>query len=268
MMHPYRLACGHFEPRAREKQHNIARMIELAEQAAYHRCNLILFPELITTAYLPSKELKPLAEPLNGNTIQTLSNAALTLKISMAFGFAELDAEKNYRYNSLVVLDQKGELAGLYRKTHLWNTEKKWAEPGSEVSVFDLDGIRTCGWVCYDTRFPEIARLGALFGAELGLVPTAWLGPAEEWDLALRARALDNTMFVAGADLISKLPKCDCHGLSMIVDPRGRILARAEGDKQGIIYADLDPEILQKQKERVPLLKDRRTDLFDPLARD
>ncbi len=261
-MKPYRLACGQFQPRAGEKQFNTARMIEQAEEAAFYHANLILFPELITTGYLPSKELIPLAEPLTGNTIQHLSSAAKTLQIAVAFGFAEFDVESNQRFNSLVVLSKGGDIIGLYHKTHLWDAEKRWAQPGSEVPVFEVEGIRCCGWICYDTRFPEVARLGALAGAELGLAPTAWLGPPQEWDLALRCRALDNTIFVAGADMISKSAKLKCHGLSMIVDPKGRVLARAEKEREGIIHADLDPDILQQQKNRVPLLKDRRTDIF------
>ena len=110
-----------------------------------------------------------------------------------------------------------------------------------------------------------LARMAALQGAELALVPTAWLGPAEEWEHALRARALDNTIFVAGADLLAE--SIDCRGLSMIVGPRGELLARATPGEETVIAADLDPEVMTAQRTRVNLLKDRRPDRYGALAR-
>ena len=130
------------------------------------------------------------------------------------------------------------------------------------MQLFDMGGVRYGGWICYDTRFPEVGRAAAIGGAEVGLVPTAWLGPTEEWRLALRARALDNGIFVAGADIISKDPGLRCRGASMIAGPHGEILAQAQEDNEGIIWADLSQETLTKQRERLPLLKHRRTDLF------
>jgi predicted amidohydrolase len=115
-----------------------------------------------------------------------------------------------------------------------------------------------------------VARLGALAGADVGLVSTAWLGPGKEWELALRARALDNSMFVAGADIIGPDPALRCHGQSLIVDPKGRVLARAEPEQEGIICAALDPSVLDTQRGRLPLLGDRRPELYrgliDPLV--
>ena len=90
----------------------------------------------------------------------------------------------------------------------------------------------------------------------------AWLGPGEEWELALRARALDNSIFVAGADIISPDPTLRCHGLSMIVGPKGNVLARAEPDQAGIICATLSQADLDAQRGRVPLLDDRRPRVY------
>ncbi len=101
----------------------------------------------------------------------------------------------------MVFLDSRGTLRSVYRKVHLWVTEKEWALPGSGFPAMTAGDMRLGMWICYDTRFPEAARTLARSGATLGLVGSAWFGPAEEWELALRARALDNGMFVAGASV-------------------------------------------------------------------
>lgn len=265
-MRAIRIACGQFAAAPGDKPANVARMIAYAEQARQGDCELILFPELIVTGYLPPDQVLSLVEPVTGPSVQRLAQAACDLGIAIAFGLAELDEARGVRYNSLVVLDRQGSLAAVYHKMHLWATERQWAEPGDEALAFELDGVRYGGWICYDTRFPETARLSALTGIEVGLVPTAWLGPGDEWELALRARALDNSIFIAGADIIGPDPALRCYGRSLIVSPKGRVLVRAEPEQEGIICATLDPAEMAAQRGRVPLLADRRPALYGPLA--
>ncbi|MFL7811353.1 MAG: carbon-nitrogen hydrolase family protein [Anaerolineae bacterium] len=260
-----RIACGQFAAQPGDAPANVARMIGYAGQARAEGCELILFPELIVTGYLAPERVRPLAEPLSGPSVRRLAQAAGQIGIAIAFGLAELDEARGVRYNSLVIVDATGRVAGVYHKMHLWDTEREWAEPGREVLSLDLGTARYSGWICYDTRFPELARLGALAGAEVALVPTAWLGPGEEWELALRARALDNGIFCAGADIVGPDPALRCRGLSLIVDPKGQVLARAEPDSEGIICATLQRATLDAQRGRVPLLRHRRPALYGGL---
>ena len=264
-MKEMQIACGQFVAAPGDKEANVARMIAYAGEARDEGCALILFPELIVTGYLAPEQVRPLAEPVSGPHVQRLAGAARDLGIAIAFGLAELDEARDVRYNSLVVLDGRGDLAAVYHKVHLWATEREWAEPGREALAFALDGVRYGGWICYDTRFPEQARLSALAGMEVGLVSTAWLGPGDEWELALRARALDNHAFCAGADIIGPDPALRCYGLSMIVNPKGRVLARAVPEQEGIICATLHPAERDAQRGRVPLLVDRRPELYGGL---
>jgi predicted amidohydrolase len=264
-MRDMHVACGQFAAEPANKGNNIAQMIGYARDARDLGCELILFPELIVTGYLAPPEIAPLAEPLDGPSVQTLSKAACKLGIAIAFGFAELDERQQARYNALIVLDSQGQIAGHYHKMHLWDTEKQWAQSGDRAALFQVGGIPCSGWICYDTRFPELARLAALGRADLCLVPTAWLGPGEEWKLALRARALDNSVFAAGADILSTDPALRCQGLSLIVDPRGTILAEAEPGQEGIIHAVLSGDVLAAQRRRVPLLRDRQPNLYRAL---
>lgn len=265
-MREIRIACGQFIAAPGDKRANVARMIAYAKGAHDEDCELILFPELIVTGYLPPEQVLPLVEPVTGPSVRSLAQAARELGIAIAFGLAESDEGRGVCYNSLVVLDRHGDLAVVYHKIHLWATEREWAEPGDKALSFELDGVRYGGWICYDTRFPELARLCALQGANVGLVPTAWLGPGDEWELALRARALDNGIFIAGADIIAPGPALRCYGRSMIVNPKGHVLARAEPEQEDIICATLDPVDLDAQRGRVPLLHDRRPALYGKLS--
>ena len=265
-MRDFHVACGQFAAEPGDKDANIARMVGQAREARQAGSDLILFPELILTGYLAPEQIRPLAEPADGPSVRALAKAACDLGIGIAFGLAELDERRKVRHNSLAFLDKGGRLVRVYRKTHLWGDEKTWAEPGADVPAFGMEGICVSGWICFDTRFPEVARLAALGGAELGLVSTAWLGPGDEWKLAMQARALDNAMFVAGADIINPDPGLRCLGLSLIVGPKGHILAQAEPGQEGIIHAVLRKQDLEAQRDRVALLESRRPELYGRLS--
>ena len=253
-MNPVRVGCCQFTAVPGDAEANVGRMASYVRDAAKDAVELLVFPELIITGYLSPDRIPGVAEPLDGSSVTALRAVGRDGGISLAFGMAQRLTSGECR-NSLVYLDDRGEIVGVYHKMHLWDTERSWAGAGTEMRIAELGGNLVCGWICYDTRFPECARLGALAGADLALVATAWLGPADEWELALRARALDNSMYVAGADIIDS--SIGCEGCSMIIDPKGGVVARAEMGREGLIAADLDPGLLDAQRERVPLLADR-----------
>ena len=146
--------------------------------------------------------------------------------IAAALGFAERAIDGRL-HDSMCFIDRAGTVRSIYRKVHLFGQEPGWASPGEGFECFDAGGARAGMWICYDTRFPEVARVLALEGATLCLAATAWFGPPDEWELALRARALDNGIFTAGAALQGEALGAPLRGASAIVDPHGRILAQA-----------------------------------------
>ena len=260
-MQTTRVACGQFEARAADKEYNLDRMSAQLGEAAAAGCAVIVFPELIVSGYIAAERIPAQAEPVTGPSVRRVQAAAASCGIAVAFGMAEA-ADDGRLYDSLVVVNGDGAVAARYRKLHLFGAETSWASAGDEVPVFDLGGVAASGWICFDTRFPEQARCAAACGAELALVPTAWLGPPAEWELALRARAMDNSMFAAGADIVSFADGLRCRGNSMIVGPHGDVLARAEPDSDCVIWADLDPAAITHQHQRLALLANRRDDLF------
>ena len=264
-MHQTRVACGQFQARAADKAYNLDRMRSQMGAAAAAGCSVIVFPELIVSGYLPAERVPEQAEPVPGPAVTRIQEDAAAAAIAVAFGMAER-APDGRLYDSLVVVDGAGALLASYRKLHLFGAETSWAAAGAAVPVFTVAGVSASGWICFDTRFPELARCAAAGGAELALVPTAWLGPPAEWELAVRARALDNSMFVAGADIISFAEGLRCRGNSMIAGPHGEVLARAQPDTDCVIQADLDPAAIAHQHRRLALLANRRDDLFGTLA--
>ena len=260
-MHTTRVACGQFHAHAADKPYNLDRMRSQIDEAAGAGCAVILFPELIVSAYLAAERVPEQAEPVPGPAVSRIQEDAASAGIAVAFGMAER-APDGKLYNSLVVVDGSGALLATYRKLHLFGAETSWATAGDTVPVFSVGGVTASGWICFDTRFPELAQCAAAGGAELALVPTAWLGPPAEWELALRARAMDNSMFVAGADIVSFAEGLRCRGNSLIAGPHGEVLAHAEPDTDCVIHADLDPASIAHQHQRLALQANRRDDLF------
>jgi predicted amidohydrolase len=236
-------------------------MAAMARDAAARGAALLVLPELCLSGYLAPEQAHACAVAADGPEIRGLSETARLNNVALCFGFAER-ADDGTLYNSMACLTQGGLLQSVYRKVHLWITEKAWARPGTSFQSFPFRGLRAGMWICYDTRFPEAVRSLALSGATLGIVGSAWFGPAEEWELALRARALDNGMFIAGAAVQGLFGEQAFHGESLIVDPHGRVLARGSEGGEELITAPYDDAAVQSFRARLPLLDDRRPDTY------
>lgn len=254
------LACAQFAAVPGDPAANAGRVDALAREAAGRGGTLAVFPELCLTGYLPAGEIEALAAASDGPELGAVAAVARTVRIAIAVGFAERAADGR-RYSSMAVFGPDGALLAVRRKAHLFGGEPRWATPARDARAFEACGVRCGAWVCYDTRFPELARRLALDGATLGLVGAAWLGPVDEWELAVRARAMDNGIFVAAAALQGGGRGVELHGTSLVADPHGRVIARAaSGD--GVITAAYDHAAIAECRARLPLLEHRRADLL------
>ena len=251
------IACGQFAPTPGDLAGNSERMRAQAHEAARRGARLIVLPELCLCGYSSPEEARVRAVDIRGTEIRALQECARSIGIALCFGFAER-AYDGQLHNSMAFVDRDGALRSVYRKVHLWKAESVWASPGTGFPSFEAGSLRLGMWICYDTRFPEAARSLALSGATLCLVGSAWFGPAEEWELAMRARALDNGIFTAGASVVGVFEKDLFRGVSLIVDPHGRVIARAREDREEVICADYDDGAVEAFRARLPLLDDRR----------
>ena len=251
------IACGQFAPSPGDVTRNLGSIRRQAREAAQLGARILVLPELCLCGYPSAAEARARAVALDGAEMEEARECARSARIALCLGLAER-APDGRLFNSMAYVDAEGTLRSVYRKVHLWVDEKSWAVPGTGFESFDTGGLRLGIWICYDTRFPESARSLARSGATLGLVGSAWFGPEDEWELAVRSRAMDNGMYVAGAAVQGAFDTIPFHGASLIVDPHGTVLARARRDRDDIIVAEHDDEVIRAFRSRLPLLDDLR----------
>jgi deaminated glutathione amidase len=250
----------------------------LVEDAVAAGAGLVVLPEYFSVAGTP-EVLRAGAEPLDGPTVTWASALAARLGIHLVAGsFPESAPGGDGRLsNTSCLLGPDGSLLAVYRKIHLFDVvlrdvdfrESDTVAPGSDVCVTplapafgDRPGPVLGLSLCYDVRFPELYRMLALEGATVIAVPaafTAVTGPAH-WELLLRARAVEDQVYVIGAGQVGRLPPGmpRCHGHSMIVDPWGVVVAERADPTPGFVVVDLDLEHLADVRARLPVLANRQ----------
>jgi predicted amidohydrolase len=249
-----------------DKAANLDRIGSLAEQAARAGARVAVFPEGAMHTFGELKDdLSRAAEPLDGPFVQSLGRVATRLDLTLVAGMFESiprSISNDQRvYNTAVVVAPRDGLVASHRKRHLYDA---FAERESDrilageadPPIIDLHGFKAGLVVCYELRFPAYIQQLADRGAEVLLVPAAWVaGPLKEehWTVMVRARAIENTMYVAGAGL-SGIGYC---AKSVIVDPMG-IVGSALGEAEGVITGEVTKERLAMVRERLPLVEQRR----------
>ena len=243
-----------------------AGMASAAEQGA----DLAVFPEATQVRF--GSDLRAAAEPLDGPFGVGLSAAAKETGVALVAGVFE-PAPDGRVYNTAVAYDGAGELVASYRKLHLFDAfghrESDQVAPGSVPVLVTLAGIRAGLEICYDVRFGELSRALAAAGAEVLVLPAAWaagLFKEEHWVTLVRARAIENTVWVAA---VGQVPDPDEPptraatgvGRSMLVDPLG-VVRLDMGPSAGVAVAEVDAGLVATVRATVPSLANRRDDVF------
>ena len=247
-----------------DKAHNLARVGELVGQAAALGATMVVAPEASMHGFGTGETpLAPVAEPLDGPFVSGLQKCASRHGVTVVAGmFEPVEGDTARAYNTVVAVSPDGDLIGRYRKQHLFDAlgwaESTRLEPGDpgERLVFDCGEMTVGVMTCYDVRFPELARALVDDGVDLIALPSAWVaGPLKEdqWATLVRARAIENVLYVAAADQ----PAPGFAGRAMVVDPFGVVLASL-ADTEGVAVADIDPERVDRCRERMPSLEHRR----------
>jgi len=251
---------------------NLARVREALSDAAGRGADLAVFPEATQARF--GSDLRGIAEPLDGTFGGGLAEAARANGVALVAGVFE-PAPGGRVYNTAVAYDATGARVAAYRKIHLFDAlgerESAMVAPGDEPVVTDLAGVRVGIMTCYDVRFPELARALAVRGAELIVIPAAWaagLFKEEHWVTLVRARAIENTVWVAAAGQVpdhSAPPTRAPTGVgrSMMVDPMGTVRADL-GPFPGLAVSDLDSALTKQVRAVLPCLENRREDVFGP----
>lgn len=255
-----RLALAQIHSEPGNKTVNWERGAALIRQAAQEKADLICFPELFFGGYfLPSEQMQKVAEPKDGPFVQQLCQLSKECGIHVIAGYAEATEITGRIYNSAVFVSDKGSVIGNMRKVYAWGDEKKIFRNGDKFPVFDTSIGRIGLMICYDAEFPEPARIMALKGAELVLVPSVWsIGAKHRWEIDLSGNALFNLMFVAGVNTIQD----GCCGCSQVVGPDGVVRAIAEEAKEELLFCDIDLDEIQQVRSRIPYMNDFKEDTF------
>jgi predicted amidohydrolase len=256
-----------------DKKANIAAARQMIVQAAGKGAAVVALPEMFNCPY--NSELFPgYAEQYpDGESIAMLSATAAAQKIYL-FGGSIPEKDGNQIFNTCFIFGPDGRLLARHRKIHLFDVELEEGltfresatlERGNQITVVDTRFGKIGVVICYDLRFPELARAMALRGVTLLLAPAAFnmiTGPAH-WELTLRLRAVDNQFYVAGvAPARNEQTEYLAYGHSMLVDPWGKIVKSLDAG-EGLFVAEIDIKRLERVRSELPLLKHRRTDLYE-----
>lgn len=262
-----KIAVGQFDAGA-DKSTNVERIADLTRQAVKAGARMVVFPEgAMHTFGELTDDLRPAAEPLDGPFVDALMRLAYRLEIIVVAGMFESIAGDERVYNTAVIVDPRDGVIAAHRKRHLYDAfgekESDRFRPGSDAPpLVDVDGIKTALVICYEIRFPAYVQDLADRGAQLLLVPAAWVaGPLKEehWTVMLQARAIENTIYVAGAGMAG----AGYCARSIIVDPMGVVQAGL-AEAEGVVVGEVSEERLAKARARLPLIEQRAASVTAP----
>ncbi len=268
-----------------DKAYNLSRAKEWITKAAANGAELIVLPECFNSPYSVTAFPKYAELIPQGDTTVFLSNLSKDLGVLLVGGSipeVELIGNVPKYYNTSLSFGPDGVIIAKHRKVHLFDIdipgkisfkESTILSPGEKATVFNLPTYGNVGLgICYDIRFPELAAISARSpnNAFAQIYPGAFnttTGPLH-WHLLARARAVDNQIYVIVASPARDLSS-DYHayGHSLVVDPYGKIVSEA-GEGEEIVYATLDPQILETIKSGIPISTQRRFDVYRNIAND
>ncbi|MBM2803902.1 MAG: Carbon-nitrogen hydrolase family protein [Deltaproteobacteria bacterium] len=251
-----------------DKQTNRTTALSLVNEAKSKSAALIAFPEFLM-AFSPgsqsAQELTQVAESVDGAFITALRDAAKANGIAIIAPIYETSPVTHRVFDTSVWIDAKGTVASVYRKLHLYDAfgfkESDKFYPGDDVAPLVESGDSRFGMmICYDLRFPEMARMLALAGANVLVAPSGWVQgdlKVEHWQTMIKARALENGCFVIAPNQVGNIYT----GRSMAVDPLGRTLVDL-GETEGLKVIELDLKLVNEVRDKLPLIRNRRTDVY------
>ncbi|AFU56964.1 MAG: carbon-nitrogen hydrolase family protein [Nitrososphaera sp.] len=256
-----------------DKQKNLDKSIEFIAEAAAKGADLVCFPEF-QMAFSPGSQSAAqlaagIAETVRGNFVSKLAEAAKKNNIGVIATIYEKSGRFQRVYDTAVMIRPAGKVSSVYRKLHLYNAlgfkESAKLVPGKNIAKPAKTNAGSVGLlICYDLRFPELSRILTVKGADFLVAPSAWVAgemKEEHWQTMVKARAIENGSYVVAPDQVGNI-YC---GRSMAVDPFGVVLVDM-GQREGVEVIEIDKSRVQQVRKSLPLLKNRRTDVYRLLS--
>lgn len=262
-----KISCVQMNVRVDSPDENFYRAEKLFHKAAKRKPDVILLPELWNAGFAPGKIDPVIADEDGARTKALCGGIAKRYGINIVAG-SVLSRKNGAIYNTAYVFGRVGDCIAEYDKAHLFSPagEDEAYAAGEKIVTFPLDGV-TCGvMICYDLRFAELARVIALSGAKVLFIPAEWPGQRIRQMLTLlRARAIENQLFTVLCNGCGTAYGAEFGGNSAIVDPLGKVLAKA-GQRERIITAEIDFSAQEKIRQELPVFLDRRPELYGAIS--
>ncbi len=254
------MTLAQLAPRSRELEMNLERALSLISEVG--ESDLLVLPELFLSGYV-LVDVEPVAVDLHGVEVERLREAAARAQRGVIVGLAERTASGVA--NSAVCIEGSGELAGVYRKTHLFGAESGVYAPGDELRVFSLGGRNVGVMICFDLEFPEVARTLTMDGADLLVTISANSPPFElDHDLFARTRALENGLPHVYVNRVGEEDGLAFCGGSLAVDPDARPLGSAGAGEEQVFTVEVGPPV--RRDPRTRYLEQLRGELYGARA--
>lgn len=260
-----RISSVQFHPTVGDIDGNLKKIALMVNRAAKAGSKLVVLPEICDIGY----ELKAIAghaRTFPNESTETLSDIARSNNVAIVAGLAEKKSEG--LFNASVVFDATGKIVAKYYKTHLCPipplNEPTVFKYGPFISdVTDVAGLKLGLTICYDIRFPEVYRKLAVAGAQVIANPSAFPRMrVEQLEICVRARAIENQIFMVSSNFCGTVGGLELGGRSMVVDPNGGILAKANETDEEIVTADVDLDEIERSRKERPVFTQRRTELY------
>jgi predicted amidohydrolase len=271
----YRVAAVQMEPKLGRLDANLDQLLNWLEPAATAGARLVVFPECALSGYGFSSREEGFKHSvsLDSPPVRKVAAACGRHRCFCIFGLLERDGSR--LYNACVLTGPDG-VVGSYRKVHLpFLGIDMFVDPGDRpFAVHDAGGLKVGMHICYDGSFPETARVLTLLGADLLVLPTNWPTHSEcAAEHMIPTRAMENTVYVMAVNRVGEESGFRFIGGSSIVDPSGRVLARAAVDSEEVLQADIDPTIARRKhlvrvpgRHEIDRIADRRPRFYAPLV--
>ncbi len=271
------VAVVQMQPTLGEPAENLDRMSDMISKiATEQRVDLILFPELVTCGYELGVRFTEMAQRVNGPTVNLMAQRASEFGLHIAFGMVTKEKVESVLYNAAVLVGPEGEVIEEYRKVHLRGEERMAFKEGYKLLVTETE-FGTLGlMIGWDLAFPEVARCQALDGAELLCVLANWeSSEMEEWRTYARARAYENTVFVAACNRVGEDVTLNFGGESIIIGPRGETYASLVEHKdpetglplEGYTTATIDLDDVRHHREMLQTIQGRQPPSYRSIVR-
>ena len=260
-----------------DKEENLKNASSMIAQSAGKNVDFIILPEMFNCPYSNDKFIEYQEEENNSETLNLISSLASKNNVYILAGSIP-EKEDDKLFNSSYLFDKNGEIIAKHRKMHLFDIDVKdkitfkesdVLTAGDNFTIADTEFGKIGIGICYDVRFPELARIMVEKGALVLFYPGAFnmtTGPAH-WELLFRSRALDNQVFCVGvAPALNESASYHSYGHSIITNPWGEVIAQAS-EKEELIISEIDLSEIKKVREELPLLKNKRKDLYEVIEK-